>query len=188
MVAYALKGQGIKKKKKRGGVTFMCNKVARILQASPPPCKNASHCTPNNKSSVTIGKYSMVTLVLGAMIVFMKHIFFFFVFLNQCCILNWFGLNKTAKILLWDRERERKRENNREKSKQKITDKPCLGIQITMHSSHTQTERERERDRLKQGIHLSHIVLMVLFSPEHPTNLPPDGSCMSKRSNYKNTI
>lgn len=145
MVAYALKGQGIKKKKKkRGGVTFMCNKVARILQASPPLCKNASHCTPNNKSSVTIGKYSMVTLVLGAMIVFMKHIFFFFVFLNQCCILNWFGLNKTAKILLWDRERERKKTTERKANRKSQTSHVWVfKLQCILHI-HKPRERERQ--------------------------------------------
>lgn len=177
--------KALKKKKRRGDIYVQLG--GQNLAGIPPPlCKNASHCTPNNKSSVTIGKYSMVTLVLGAMIVFMKHIFFFFVFLNQCCILNWFGLNKTAKILLWDREREREKEKTTERKanrKSQTSHVWVFKLQCILH-----IHKPRERDRLKQGIHLSHIVLMVLFSPEHPTNLPPDGSCMSKRSNYKNTI
>lgn len=150
--------KAFKKKTKKPGVTFMCNKMARIFFLSL--YKRASHCTSNKKkSSVTIGKYSMVSLVLGAMMVFMKHIYFCFLKSMLYLELVW---------LLW--EREKKKENKREKSEQKITDKPCLVIQITMHSLHIQTDTERERQAKVRYSSFPHCVIGFVLprTPNQP--------------------
>lgn len=124
----------LKKKTKKPGVTFMCNKMARIFFLSL--YKRASHCTSNKKkSSVTIGKYSMVSLVLGAMMVFMKHIYFCFLKSMLYLELVW---------LLWEREREKERKQEREKWTE--NHRQAMSGYSNYNAFFTYTNRHRERE------------------------------------------